>query len=74
MITSEEAIAKGTRRIVAVTGPEAERAIARADRASDRVRALAAEVQQAGAKLAGDHQRYKETTKRLFDLIEVRLS
>lgn len=32
VISSEEAIAKGIRRIVALTGPEAERAIHRAER------------------------------------------
>jgi alanyl-tRNA synthetase len=45
VISSEEAIAKGIRRIVALTGPEATRAIKKAEALEQRVNAIAGEDQ-----------------------------
>ncbi|KAK6036014.1 threonine/alanine tRNA ligase second additional domain protein [Cooperia oncophora] len=44
VISSEEAIAKGIRRIVALSGPEAERALHRAERLAARTQALSDEI------------------------------
>ena len=70
VITSEEAIAKGIRRIVAITGPDAEKAIHRAERMEKRVQALKEKV-EADKNLITDRKKYKEVVKEAYDLIEV---
>ncbi|KJH51087.1 alanine--tRNA ligase [Dictyocaulus viviparus] len=70
VISSEEAIAKGIRRIVALTGPEAKRAIHRAERLAARVQAIAdsvdvySEVDMGLGKL-------RDISKRVQELIDV---
>ncbi|VDM54196.1 unnamed protein product [Angiostrongylus costaricensis] len=54
VISSEEAIAKGIRRIVALTGPEAERAIHRAERMAARM----------------DSEKFKAMSRRIQELID----
>ncbi|VDO69077.1 unnamed protein product [Heligmosomoides polygyrus] len=69
VISSEEAIAKGIRRIVALTGPEAERAIHRAERLEARAQAISDEV--ANSKdIAMDSERFKAASKRIQELID----
>ncbi|OZC07121.1 alanine--tRNA ligase [Onchocerca flexuosa] len=69
VITAEEAIAKGIRRIIALTGPEASRAIHRANRLEQR-------VEETHDELATDHIitldkiQFKAATKRVLELIE----
>lgn len=69
VITVEEAIAKGIRRIIALTGPEAFRAIHRADRLEQR-------VEDAHHKITTDHMvnldkaQFKAATKRVLELFE----
>ncbi|VDK68565.1 unnamed protein product [Onchocerca ochengi] len=69
VITAEEAIAKGIRRITALTGPEASRAIHRAERLEQR-------VEEAHDEIATDHivtldrTQFKAATKRVLELIE----
>ncbi|VDK34389.1 unnamed protein product [Gongylonema pulchrum] len=69
VISVEEAIAKGTRRIVALTGPEASRAIHRADRLEQRVDEAHAEI-SADKTIALDRARFKMATRRVIELIE----
>lgn len=69
VITVEEAIAKGIRRIVAVTGPEAERAIQRADRIEKEVKAIEERV-KSDEGIVKDKARFKETVKELNDLVD----
>uniref|UniRef100_A0A7E4UWM7 Alanine--tRNA ligase n=1 Tax=Panagrellus redivivus TaxID=6233 RepID=A0A7E4UWM7_PANRE len=69
VVSSEEAIAKGIRRIVALTGPEAERAIARADRIEQEVRKVHDAV-QADKDIVQDKTRFKATIKEINELIE----
>ncbi|VDM38110.1 unnamed protein product [Toxocara canis] len=70
VITVEEAIAKGTRRVVALTGHEAMRAVQRADR-------IEARVLDAHKKIANDpsvvtdRERFRNATKMVNELIEV---
>ncbi|EJW87808.1 alanyl-tRNA synthetase [Wuchereria bancrofti] len=70
VITVEEAIAKGIRRIIALTGPEASRAIHRADRLEQR-------VEDTHNKIATDYivtvdkAQFKAATKRVLELFEV---
>lgn len=72
VITVEEAIAKGIRRVIALTGPEAFRAIHRADQ-------LEQQVEEAHNEIATndivtlDRTQFKTATKRILELIEVRL-
>ncbi|KAI1730704.1 tRNA synthetases class II (A) domain-containing protein [Ditylenchus destructor] len=68
VITSEEAIAKGIRRIVAVTGPEAERAIQRAERMEQRLKPLSETVQQ-NKTLAEDQDKFKRICKEINEFI-----
>ncbi|KHJ79540.1 hypothetical protein OESDEN_20811, partial [Oesophagostomum dentatum] len=69
VITSEEAIAKGIRRIVALTGPEAERAIARAERLAVRAQEITDEV-AANKNVALDAEKFKAFAKRIVELID----
>ncbi|VDD95294.1 unnamed protein product [Enterobius vermicularis] len=69
VITVEEAIAKGIRRIVALTGPEAERSLHRAERLEIRVRALT-EKMESVSLIAGDNQEFKTTNKDIKELLE----
>ncbi|XGW19724.1 hypothetical protein V3C99_003511 [Haemonchus contortus] len=69
VISSEEAIAKGIRRIVALSGPEAERAIHRADRLAARVKAISEEI-SANKNIATDSEKFKATSKQVQELID----
>lgn len=69
VITSEEAIAKGIRRIVAVTGPEAERAIHRAERMEERLKSLQKTV-ESNKNLATDQENFKRVGKEIIEFIE----
>ncbi|KAF8365958.1 aars-2 [Pristionchus pacificus] len=69
VITSEEAIAKGIRRIVGVTGPEADRAIHRADRIEGRVQELFSEV-VSEKNLAENKEKFNEKSKKANDLVD----
>ncbi|TKR62320.1 hypothetical protein L596_026301 [Steinernema carpocapsae] len=69
VISSEEAIAKGQRRIVALTGPAADKAIHRADRMEQRVNEIKAEV-EADKDIVNDRVKFKETGKRVNELVE----
>ncbi|XP_030830999.1 alanine--tRNA ligase, cytoplasmic [Strongylocentrotus purpuratus] len=51
VISSEEAIAKGIRRIVAITGPDADKANVRAEGLEKQVEALATKIQAKGANM-----------------------
>uniref|UniRef100_A0A0N5A510 Alanine--tRNA ligase n=1 Tax=Parastrongyloides trichosuri TaxID=131310 RepID=A0A0N5A510_PARTI len=68
VITTEEAIAKGIRRIVALTGPEAERAIHRAERLEKRVNEFKIVVEN-DKNVVNDKVKFKELTKQANDLI-----
>lgn len=68
VISSEEAIAKGIRRIVALTGPEAERAIARADRLEAR---LSEESKAAQNKdLVSNKDNFKALQKKIQEIVD----
>lgn len=69
VIASEEAIAKGIRRIVALTGPEAERAIARADRLTAR---LEEESKHADKKdeLLANKDKFKALQKKIQEIVD----
>uniref|UniRef100_A0A0M3HPN3 Alanine--tRNA ligase n=1 Tax=Ascaris lumbricoides TaxID=6252 RepID=A0A0M3HPN3_ASCLU len=69
VISVEEAIAKGTRRIVALTGPEAVRAVQRADRIEARVRAAQKFVAN-DRSIVTDRKRFKDANKMVNELIE----
>ncbi|KAK6044600.1 alanine--tRNA ligase, partial [Cooperia oncophora] len=69
VISSEEAIAKGIRRIVALSGPEAERALHRAERLAARTQALSDEI-KANTNLAMDSEKFKTTSKQIQELID----
>lgn len=72
VIAVEEAVAKGIRRIIAFTGPEASRAIYRADRIEQR-------VEEVNDELVADHlvtldkTEFKAATKKVLELFEVGL-
>ncbi|CAI4226681.1 unnamed protein product [Auanema sp. JU1783] len=68
VITSEEAIAKGIRRIVAVTGPEAQRAIARADRLEAKAQELTGIVD---AEKCIDKEKIKTLGKQIQELLDI---
>lgn len=70
VITTEEAIAKGIRRIVAITGPEAEKALHRAERMEKRVRELGKKV-EADKNLITDRKKYKDVVNEANDLLVV---
>lgn len=73
VITAEEAIAKGIRRIVAVTGPEAEKALHSADCLDKRIDQLTEEVKR-GLELAastGDEEAVKLLGKSITEFEEV---
>ena len=70
IITTEEAIAKGDRRIVAVTGPEAEGAIQRADRLEKRLCELSQSIQQ-NKNLMKNRDNFKKIGKEINEFIEV---
>lgn len=72
VITAEEAIAKGIRRIIALTGPEAYRAVHLADRLEQRVLEAHNEI-AADNSVASDTTQFKAATKRVLELIEVLL-
>lgn len=65
VIASEEAIAKGIRRIVALTGPEATKAINKADLFDKSVLKLKNSIESKSNK-----ENYKENVKEIVDLIE----
>uniref|UniRef100_A0A914X5A0 alanine--tRNA ligase n=1 Tax=Plectus sambesii TaxID=2011161 RepID=A0A914X5A0_9BILA len=65
VIASEEAIAKGIRRMYALTGPEAERAIHRADRFEQRIAELVKTI-EGDKSLVNDRDRYRATSKQIF--------
>jgi alanyl-tRNA synthetase len=67
VISSEEAIAKGTRRIVALTGPEAEHAFQRANRVEERVNGLSERVKQ-NPDVVRDQNKFKDLTKEINDM------
>jgi len=67
VISSEEAIAKGIRRIVALTGPEAEKAFQFANRTEKRVNELLERVKQ-NPDVVKDQRKLKELTKEINDL------
>uniref|UniRef100_A0A1I8AFG7 Alanine--tRNA ligase n=1 Tax=Steinernema glaseri TaxID=37863 RepID=A0A1I8AFG7_9BILA len=69
VISSEEAIAKGQRRIVALTGPAADKAIRLANLYEKSVDALKAEV-EADKNIVNDRVKFKETGKRVNELVE----
>ncbi|KAJ1369781.1 Alanine--tRNA ligase, cytoplasmic [Parelaphostrongylus tenuis] len=69
VISSEEAIAKGIRRIVALTGPEAERAIHRAERMAARAQAISDSITQ-NKEIAIDSEKFKAISKRIQELID----
>ena len=73
MITTEEAIAKGIRRIVAVTGPEAEKAIHAADRLDRRMEELLEEAKkdQELAASTGDEEAIKQIGRKITEFEEV---
>ncbi len=69
MIVTEEAIAKGIRRIVAVTGPEADRAVERAGRLADSILKLKEEIEAEETKK--DRTVQKSLVKELVILSDV---
>jgi len=68
-ITSEEAIAKGVRRIVAVTGPEADRALQKSIHYETDVKQLSAKVAQ--FKDAADRPALKQLNSEITSLNQV---
>lgn len=73
VITAEEAIAKGIRRIVAVTGPEAEKALHSADILDKKIEKLTEEAKK-GLELAmntGDEETVKLLGKSFTEFEEV---
>lgn len=70
VITTEEAIAKGIRRVIALTGPQASRAIHRADRLEQRVTEVHNEV-ATDHVVTLDKTQFKAATKGVLELIEV---
>uniref|UniRef100_A0A915EI58 Alanine--tRNA ligase n=1 Tax=Ditylenchus dipsaci TaxID=166011 RepID=A0A915EI58_9BILA len=70
VITTEEAISKGVRRIVAITGPEAERAIKRAERVQERLDKLSKSVQQNNKSLIEDRNSLKKTVKEINEFLD----
>uniref|UniRef100_A0A158P7H9 Alanine--tRNA ligase n=1 Tax=Angiostrongylus cantonensis TaxID=6313 RepID=A0A158P7H9_ANGCA len=69
VISSEEAIAKGIRRIVALTGPEAERAIHRAERMAARAQAISDFI-SGNKEIAMDSEKFKAMLRRIQELID----
>ncbi|GMT00730.1 hypothetical protein PENTCL1PPCAC_22904, partial [Pristionchus entomophagus] len=69
VIVSEEAIAKGIRRMVGLTGPEADRAIKRADKIEERVEALYSEV-ESEKNLAENKEKFNAKLKNANDLVD----
>ncbi|CAD5208802.1 unnamed protein product [Bursaphelenchus xylophilus] len=69
VISSEEAVAKGIRRIVALTGPAAVSAIQRANRAEDRVTKLYEKVKN-DPKIIEDKAVFKKLIKEANELVE----
>ncbi len=69
VIVTEEAIAKGIRRIVAVTGPEADRAVERAGRLADSILKLKEEIEAEETKK--DRTVQKSLVKELVILSDV---
>lgn len=67
VISSEEAIAKGVRRIVALTGPEAEHAFQRANRVEERVNNLFKRV-KSDPDVVRDQKRFKDLSKEINEL------
>jgi alanyl-tRNA synthetase len=65
LITSEEAIAKGVRRIVALTGPEAEKARKKTALLENELNSLKSKI-----SAAGDNVNIKEMTKEIVQLTE----
>ncbi|CEF67938.1 Alanine--tRNA ligase, mitochondrial [Strongyloides ratti] len=68
VITTEEAIAKGIRRIVALTGPEAEKAIHRGERIEKRVNELKVLVEK-DENIVNDKKKFKELTTSTNELL-----
>jgi alanyl-tRNA synthetase len=69
VIASEEAIAKGIRRIVALTGPEADRSLHRAQRLEKELTDLRTVVEQGQSNGGGDG--LKLVQKQLKDFVNV---
>ncbi|VDN01892.1 unnamed protein product [Thelazia callipaeda] len=69
VISTEEAIAKGIRRIVALTGPEACRAINRADRLEQRIEEAHNTIIN-DKSITVDKAQFKAATKKVLELIE----
>jgi alanyl-tRNA synthetase len=69
VIATEEAIAKGIRRIVALTGPEAERALARADRLEVRAKELNQRI-KGNESIVADRAEFKKTGKEINEFIQ----
>lgn len=67
VISSEESIAKGIRRIVALTGPEAENAFQRANRVEERVNKLFDRVKQ-NPDVVRDQERSKALMKEINEM------
>ncbi|CAB3408454.1 unnamed protein product [Caenorhabditis bovis] len=68
VIASEEAIAKGIRRIVGLTGPEAERAIHRADRLEARLAEESKEVQN--KDIISNKEKFKALQKKIQEIVD----
>lgn len=73
MITTEEAIAKGIRRIVAITGPEAVKALKAADKLDKWMEDLDKEAKrdQVQAEATGDEEIIKQLGKKINEFEEV---
>ncbi|PAV57350.1 hypothetical protein WR25_00301 [Diploscapter pachys] len=69
VITTEEAIAKGIRRIVAVTGQEAEKTIQRADRLQARLQELVKSI-ESDKEMASDKAKFKQVSKSVTDFLD----
>lgn len=69
VISSEEAVAKGIRRITALTGPEAERAVQRANRVEKRVNELYEKV-KSNPTIVENKTDFTKTTKEANELVE----
>ncbi|KAI6182400.1 Alanine--tRNA ligase, mitochondrial [Aphelenchoides bicaudatus] len=67
VITSEESIAKGVRRIVAVTGPKGEQAFQRANRFGERTNELLKRA-ESDPNVVRDAKQFRALTKEIFEL------
>lgn len=67
MISSEESIAKGIRRVVALTGPEAENTFQRANRVEERINKLFERVKQ-NPDVVRDQEKFKLLMKEINEM------